>query len=366
MTSNTSPTPNQPGRWVVTEFGGPSVLRWEAHDIDGELSADEVLVRVLTAGIAGVDNMQRVGGYPDPRCSKPGFTPGYEFVGEIVRLGPSVTSQDSLAVGDRVASMCTLGAHATHIVISSAELIRIESQDDPIKMCALPLNYTTAWGMLKRSGVDLKPGNTILIGSVSGGVGTAVAQLVRAFDMDLKMIGTCSPQKFEYVKSLGVIPVDRFAPDLVDQVRSLSDGEGVDVAYDAVGSEESLKRSHQATKKDVGQVISIGVMDGIQESGNGLRHTPQELFPLLFSRMQARTSLFTVVPSDDKESRAVFVEDFQAIAAKVRSGKLNPEIVKLYRLDQAVEAHEAIISGNNIRGKMVYVVDGELAEKQGL
>lgn len=180
------------------------------------------------------------------------------------------------------------------------------------------------------------------------------------------MIGTCSLQKFEYVKSLGVIPVDRFAPDLVDQVRSLSGGEGVDVAYDAVGSEESLKRSHQATKKDVGQVISIGVMEGTQENGNGLRHTPEELFPLLFSRMQARTSLFTVVPSNDKESKAVFVDDFRAIVAKVRMGKLNPEIVKLYRLDQAVEAQEAIISGNNIRGKMVYVVDGELAARQGL
>ncbi|KAH6995358.1 hypothetical protein EDB80DRAFT_729009 [Ilyonectria destructans] len=184
--------------------------------------------------------------------------------------------------------------------------------------------------------------------------------------MDLKMIGTCSPPKFEYVKSLGVIPVDRFAPDLVDQVRSLSDGEGVDVAYDAVGSEESLQRSHQATKKDVGQVISIGVMDEIQESGNGLRHTAEEVFQLLFSRMQARTTLFTVVPPNNEESRTVFVDDFREIVAKVRTGKLNPEIVKLYRLDQAVEAHEAIISGNGIRGKMVYVVDGELAAKQGL
>ncbi|KAH6884867.1 hypothetical protein B0T10DRAFT_577263 [Thelonectria olida] len=342
MSHNTSPTPSQPGRWIVTEFGSPSVLKWEAQDIDRELSAFEVLVRVITAGIAGVDNIQRVGGYPDPRCTKPGFTPGYDFVGEVVRLGPSATSQSRLAVGTE-SPPC----------------------DDPIKICALPLNYMTAWGMLKRSGVELKPGNTI-IGSVSGGVGTAVAQLVCAFDMDLEMIGTCSPPKFEYVKSLGVIPVDRFASDLVDQVRSLTNGEGVDVAYDAVGSEESLRRSHHATKKDVGQVISIGVMDEIQENGNGLRHTPQELFQLLFSRMQPRSSFFSVVPLDNSKSRAVFVDDFQAIVGNVRTGKLNPEIVKLYRPDQAVEAHEAIISGKDIRGKMVYIVDRELAAKQGL
>ncbi|CEI70978.1 hypothetical protein FVEN_g9659 [Fusarium venenatum] len=366
MSRNTSLTPDQPGRWVVTKFGGPSVLKWESQDIDRELLADEVLVRIITAGIAGVDNIQRVGGYPDPRCAKPGFTPGYDFVGEVVRLGPSAISLGSLAIGDRVASMCILGAHATHIIISSTELIRIDSQDDPVKICALPLNYMTAWGMLRRSGVELKPGDAILIGSVSGGVGTAVAQLVRAFDMDLKMIGTCSPPKFEYVKSLGVIPIDRYASDLVDQVRSLTNGEGVDVAYDAVGSEESLQRSHHATKKHVGQVISVGVMDGIQESGNGLRHTPQQLFQLLSSRMPPRSSFFSVVPPDNSELKDLFVDDFRAIVDKVQAGKLSPEIVKLHRLDQAVEAHQAIISGKDIRGKMVYVVDGELAAKNGL
>ena len=41
----------------------------------------------------------------------------------------------------------------------------------------------TAWGMLKHSGVNLAPGSSILIGSASGGLGTAVAQLVTAFDM---------------------------------------------------------------------------------------------------------------------------------------------------------------------------------------
>ncbi|KAM0318320.1 hypothetical protein ACHAPQ_010705 [Fusarium lateritium] len=203
----------------------------------------------------------------------------------------------------------------------------------------------TAWGMLKRSGVKLKPGNSILIGPISGGVGTAVAQLVRTFNMDLKMFGTCSPQKFEYFKSLGVIPIDRYASDVVDQIRVLTNGEGVDVAYDAVGSEESLQRSHNVTKKDIGQVISIGVMGEIPEDSDGLRHTPQELFQLLSSRMAARSSFFSVVPPNNTKSR-------QGIVDKVRTGRLNLEIVKLYRLDQAIEAHHAIISGKNKRGKM--------------
>ncbi|KAM0435656.1 hypothetical protein ACHAQK_008227 [Fusarium lateritium] len=366
MPYNTSLTPNQPRRWVIIEFGGPSVLRWEVQDINHKLSADEVLVRIITAGIAGVDNIQRVGGYPDPRCANPGFTSGYNFVGKVIHLGPSAVSQGKLADGDCVASMCILGAHASHIIISATKLLPIDIQDDPVKISALPLNYMTAWGMLKRSGVKLKPGNSILIGSISGGVGTAVAQLVRTFNMDLKMFGTCSPQKFEYFKSLGVIPIDRYASDVVDQIRVLTNGEGVDVAYDAVGSEESLQRSHNVTRKDIGQVISIGVMGEIPEDSDRLRHTPQELFQLLSSRMAARSSFFSVVPPNNTKSRQVFINDFQGIVDKVRTGRLNLEIVKLHRLDQAIEAHHAIISGKNKRGKMVYVVDGQLSAARGL
>jgi len=74
-----------------------------------------------------------------------------------------------------------LGAHATHIVLSLKDVMRIEHSDDPIKIGALPLNYMTSWGLLKHSGVKLPPGSSILIGAASGGVGTAIAQLVTAF-----------------------------------------------------------------------------------------------------------------------------------------------------------------------------------------
>lgn len=106
MPRNTSPTPDQAGRWIISEFGGPEVLKWKTWDPFADLPADQVLVRIITAGIAGPDNIQRAGGYPNPACSKPGFTPGYDFVGEIVALGSSLPKSTSLAVGDRVTSMC--------------------------------------------------------------------------------------------------------------------------------------------------------------------------------------------------------------------------------------------------------------------
>ncbi|OTB16158.1 hypothetical protein K445DRAFT_317142 [Daldinia sp. EC12] len=366
MPRNTSSTPDQSGRWIVPKFGGPDVLKWDIWDpFAEELPADHVLVRIITAGIAGTDNLQRVGGYPDPRCAKPGFTLGYDFVGEVVALGSSAAEKNSLSVGDRVTAMDGIGAHATHIILPATELIRIEKTDDPVKFCAIPLNYSTAFGMLKRAVTNLVPGSSILIGSASGGVGTAVAELVHAFKMDLKMIGTCSPSKFEYVKSLGVIPVDRRALDLVDQVRALTGGEGVDVAYDAVGSDESIQKSLQATKKDVGQVIVIGAMSEISTDGSGLRHD-QDLRTVVQKRLQSRVTLWSAIRNYKVAQTEVWLQDLQKIFEKVRTGELSPTIAKLFRLKDAVKAHEALISGADVKGKMLFIVDEDLATQHGL
>lgn len=366
MSFNTSPTPDKAGRWIVSEFGGPSVMRWETWELPTEISPDDVLVRIIAAGIAGTDNIQRAGGYPDPRTAKPGFTPGYELVGEVVIVGSSAASKSTLTVGDHVASICVVGAHATHAILPVTELIPIEATDDPVLVCALPLNYMTAWGMLKRSGVDLTPGSSILIGSVSGGIGTAVAQLAQAFNLNLKLIGTCSASKFGYVKSLGVTPVDRRAPDLVAQVKALTDGKGVDVAYDAVGSEQSLLQSYQATKEDTGKVIVIGVMDEIKADGTGMASSPSALHALLGARMQPRTSFFSVMTDHYLKAKELFLEDFDAILRKVRTKELIPKVFKVVRLADEVQVQEELVSGTNVMGKMVFAVDEKLAKQHGL
>ncbi|KAJ5378461.1 GroES-like protein [Penicillium cosmopolitanum] len=358
---NTGVTPDQAGCWVVTEFGIPSMLQWKPWYQIPELSADKVLVRIIVAGIAGVDNIQRAGGYPHPDTIKPGFTPGYDFVGEIVAFGESVPQDIQLAPGDRVVSLCTTGAHATHIVISYTKLIRIERTDDPLKVASLPLNYMTAWGLLNRSGVQLKPGSSILIGSASGGIGTAVAQLVTAFDMKIKMIGTCSPSKFDYLRSLGVEPVDRNAPDLVKQVRALAN-EGVDVAYDGVCSEDSLQKSLSATKDNIGRVVVFGIMSEIAADGSAMQHSVAET---LAARLQPRMS-FGGIGSGFPTFHGASLVEFKAILEKVRRNKLTPSIAKLFPLRDAVEAHEHLVSGTAVKGKMLFLVDPDLAIQYGV
>jgi NADPH2:quinone reductase len=357
---NTSPTPNSPGRWIVTEFGKPSVLNWEAFDPTTSLSPDGVLIRILVAGIAGVDNIQRCGGYPHSTASRPGFTPGYDIVGGVLSLGSSVPASSNLYVGDRVAALCRFGGHATHIAFPYPEVMKLEKNDDPVKMCALPLNYMTAWGMLKHSGVHLPPGSSILIGSASGGLGTAVAQLVRAFDMGIKMIGTCSPSKFEYVRGLGIEPLDRKSTDIVEKVKELTNGEGVDVAYDGVCSEESVKTFLAATKKDVGKVIVFGVMGNIANDGSGMLGSNEEVFA---QRLQPPRVTFWALDTEFPKKNEV--KEFYDVVEKVREERLDPVVAKLLRLSDAVEAHDLLINGSAIKGKMLFIVDEELAGRYG-
>ncbi|KFA80385.1 hypothetical protein S40288_09851 [Stachybotrys chartarum IBT 40288] len=264
-------------------------------------------------------------------------------------------------IRDRVTSLCVLSAHATHIVLSHGDVIKIERDDDPVKIGALPLNYMTAWGMLKHSNVNLPPRSTILISAASSGLGTAVAQLIKAFNLGIRMIGTCSPSKFDYVSSLGVEPIDHNDPNLVEQVHKLMDGEGVDVAYNGVYSEESLKNSLAATKRDTGKVIVFGVMGNVAPDGSGILRTSQEVFA---EQLQPpRITFFALDVGFYKKSE---IAEFYAIVAKVRSGELDPVVFKLLPLSQAKEAHGLLVLGSSVKGKMLFIVDANLAIRYGI
>lgn len=307
--------------------------------------------------------MQRSGGYPDDRTKSPGFTPGYELVGEVEAIGPGVSS---LQVGDRVAALCVVGAHATHAVLQAEDVLAISKSDDPIKVAALPLNYMTAYGMLKRSGANLKRGSTVLIGSAAGGLGCAIAQLNTAFDMGLVLLGTCSPRSFGFLQSLGITPIDRHADDLPSQVKGLTGGRGVDVAFDSAGSEESIRSSFACTVEDTGEVRVVGVQSALISGGLGISSDRFKTFELLGKGVIPRTRLWTVTNDYYVAQRAAFTADFKAVLQAVRDERLTPLIGKLFRLEQAVEANELLAQGAPFDGKMEFLVDEDLAISHGL
>jgi NADPH:quinone reductase-like Zn-dependent oxidoreductase len=125
------------------------------------------------------------------------FTPGYDLVGEVEDLGPGVSG---VAVGQRVAALTQIGAHAQYVSLPVGELVRVPAGVDAAEAASLPVNYVTAHQMLFRV-AKVKPGARILVHGVAGGVGTAVLQLGGL--QGLEMYGRASVGKHDLVSGLG-------------------------------------------------------------------------------------------------------------------------------------------------------------------
>lgn len=338
------------------------MLKWEEFASLPVPKAGTARVRVLICGISGADNIMRAGGYVrNPLTAQPGFTPGYELVGVVEEFGEGSDDRRGLEVGDIVASMCVVGGYATHAIVPLDEMLKLKKDDDLISVAALPLNYMTAYGMLEKSVFPITmETKSVLIGSVAGGVGTALAQLVKILHPKVTIIGTCSPAKFTFVESLGVRPIDRnsSSEELSKTVRELTGGQGVDIAYEMVGSPANMEAFLSATQES-GKIIAIGFMANIKSDGSGME---SELFdPLQWCADRSdRASFFSVTNHYWRAQRDAFRHDFEHVLLKlVRTKSLLPVVSKLWKFEDAVEINEVLATGQGLMGKHEMVIDGD-------
>jgi NADPH2:quinone reductase len=155
-------------------------------------------------------------------------TPGMEVVGRVVGTGERVVAITSLPHGG-LAERCI--AEAADVWAAPDHL------RDPHAV-ALPINYGTAWiGLFHRG--ELQPGQTVLVHAAAGGTGSAAVQLAaKAGAVVLATAG--GPAKASMARQLGATyawdsRADGF--DLVEEVRAVTDGRGVDVVFDPVGGD---------------------------------------------------------------------------------------------------------------------------------
>ena len=212
-------------RIIVTRYGGPEVL-FVIEEECPEPKEDEVRLRVLAAGVSLPDVMMREGVHPETP-SLP-FTPGWDLVGVVDRLGDGVSG---IEPGQIVAALPISGAYAEFVCLPQRELVPVPSGLDAAEAVSLVLNYVTAYQMLHRS-AKVRPGQRVLIHGAAGGVGSALLQLGRL--AGLETYGTCSSPSASTVSYLGGIPIDYQHLDFVEEIHRLT-GEGVDVVFDGIG-----------------------------------------------------------------------------------------------------------------------------------
>jgi NADPH2:quinone reductase len=287
-------------------------------------AADEIRIRQTAIGVNFVDVYQRSGLYPMP----PANVPGVEGVGVVERVGADVTS---LSVGDRIAyAGAPVGAYASERNLPAWRAIRLPSALSDAQVASVFVKGITAHMLLHRV-YPVGPGTTILAHSAAGGLGQLLTRW--AVHLGATVIGTVgSEAKAGIARQAGArhVIVGRDA-DFAARVAELTNGRGVDVAYDGVGGATLAKTL--ACIRPFGVVASIGQSGGPIPPLDVLDLGPRR------SLMLARPSVMAYM--NDTDAYAVAAE---AVLTAI-AGDVLRVAGKAYRLSEAAQAHAELESG---------------------
>ena len=235
----------------IEQFGGVEVLQWTDTEAPTPRPG-QVLIKVDAAGVNYADIMRRQGNYPGPDLPA---TLGLEAAGTIAQLGEGVTG---LAVGQRVMGMGPQG-QAEYVAINANYVFPYPESVDPVQAGGMPIVFLTAYHLLKTRG-QLQAGDTVLIQAGASGVGTIAIQLAKAWGA--RVITTASTtEKLDLARSLGADETINYAAqDFEEEVRQLTDGNGVELLLECVGG-PTLEKSLRCVAS-YGKLISYGNASG--------------------------------------------------------------------------------------------------------
>ncbi|MEQ8409769.1 MAG: quinone oxidoreductase [Gammaproteobacteria bacterium] len=314
----------------VNENGGPEVLSCE--DIEQPSpGAGEVLVKVAAAGINYIDTYQRSGLYQIPLPS----TLGLEAAGTVAETGAGVSQ---FKVGDRVAYTNVAGAYAEYAAVPANMLINLPDGVSFNEGAAAMLQGCTAH-YLCRSTYPVNAGDRCLIHAAAGGVGLILIQMVKM--LGATVIGTVSTEeKAELARQAGADDVILYTEqDFQSEVDRITDGAGVNVAYDSVGK-ATFEKSIDCLAK-FGYMVLYG-----NASGPVTEFNPATLGPK-GSLFLTRPTLFDYVATrEDLEWRSGEVLQW------ITEGKIKLRLEHFFPLAQAQQAHEAL-EGRKTTGKVI-------------
>ncbi len=346
-------------RIIVTHYGGPDALQVLEEECPGP-KGGEVRVKVLAAGVSLPDVMAREGFHPETPPLP--FTPGWDLVGVVDRLGDGVSG---IGPGEIVAAMPISGAYAEFVCLPQRELVPVPSGLDAAEAVSLVLNYVTAYQILHRS-AKVSPGQRVLIHGAAGGVGSALLQLGRL--AGLEMYGTCSSRGAAAVSDLGGIPIDYQHQDFVKEIHSLT-SEGVDVVFDGIGGTH-IWRSRAALRPG-GKVVAYGITSSLRggrlasgRSGGRHRYRAIAIFGLYIAGGWLLPGRKRVVPYSIQTLKrlkpAMFRQDLIVLFDFLQQRKIKPLIAQRFPLAEARQAHELLGKGG-VTGKIVLVPKAVIA-----
>jgi len=323
--------------------GSPSVLKLQDIPAPTIQTETEVLVRLRAAGINPIDTKLRSRGtfYPE----KTPHVLGCDGAGVVEAVGAGV---QSFQVGDEV-FFCNGGLGGSRGTY--AELAVLDQRFLAIKPAALsfpeaaaaPLVLITAWESLYDRG-RLQAGQTVLIQAGAGGVGHVAVQLASLQGAEV-CTTVSSQEKANFVKQLGADSVILYKnTDVVDEVLTWTQGQGVDLAFDTVGG-ETFYQTIPAVKI-YGDLVTI--LEPDPALGNlktaRMRNLRISLELMLTPMLQSLV--------EEQEQQAHILHQCARLCDR---NLLKIHVSQTFPLEQAQAAHEVLETGS-VTGKLVLLI----------
>jgi NADPH:quinone reductase-like Zn-dependent oxidoreductase len=307
---------------VIHEYGSPEVLKYE--DVPRpEPKEEQILVRVIAAGVNPVDGLIRSGMFAKHENASFPMILGADIAGVVEKTGSKVTK---FKAGDPVfayASLKSGGGYAEFALTTEREAAPKPKVLTYVEAAAVPVVALTAWQALVDT-AKLSAGQTVLIHGGSGGVGTFAIQIAKA--RGARVIATASTANQDLLKQLG-------ADVAIDYTKQKFEGvaKDVDVVLDSIGK-DTLARSYGVVKKGGFIVTLVARIDQAELDKHGIRGASLGVEP------------------DSNE--------LTEIGKLIDEKKIKVIVSQTFPLSEAIKAQEQIATGHT-RGKIVLKVADE-------
>jgi putative PIG3 family NAD(P)H quinone oxidoreductase len=318
---------------VVTEPGGPEVMRW-LEVPDPVPGPDEVVINVTASGVNRADLLQRQGLYPPPPGTPP--YPGLECSGRIAAVGEGVTGWRP---GDQVCALLSGGGYAERVAVPAGQLLPIPEHVDVTTAAAFPEATCTVYLNLVQV-AGLTSGETLLVHGGASGIGTIAIQLGKALGARVACTAG-SPEKLARCRELGAdIAVNYREEDFVAALREATDGAGADVILDIMGA--SYLERNLAALAAYGRLVIIGRQGG--------SHAKIDLGVLHAKQASLHGTTLRARPKDRKAEVVAAVRD--NVWPLIGSGRVTAVIDRKLPMSQAAEAHRTMAASDHV-GKIL-------------
>ncbi|UOE48343.1 NAD(P)H-quinone oxidoreductase [Mucilaginibacter sp. SMC90] len=319
---------------VITQPGGPEVLQL-ADRPKPAIGPDEVLIKVMAAGINRPDVFQRKGNYPPPAGAPPDI-PGLEIAGVVAEVGAAVTHWKT---GDKVCALVAGGGYAEYCKAPEGQCLPIPSNLSYLEAASLPETFFTVWSNVFDRG-GLQPGESLLVHGGSSGIGVTAIQMAKALGSAV-YVTAGSDDKCSFCEQLGADKAINYkTADFKQEIKALTNGKGVNVILDMIGGDYMPGNIDSLAVE--GRLIFINAMNG--------REVQLDLSKVMAKRLIITGSMLRSREVAFKAAIAKNLE--QTIWPLIESGAIKPVLYKIFNADDAAAAHRLMESSTHT-GKIV-------------